>query len=218
MKLGFLIFFLHFQAAIFVHAQDAAPPTLSTGSQAVSATSSMEVLDNSRKLGIGDRVSFRIVEDRKDPIPLVVTDSGEMEVPLIGRAQAFNKTCKELAYEIKALLEKEYYNRATVIIGLDTVSVRSAGRVYITGQVRSQGPMEIPPGETLTLSRAIIRAGGFADFANKRKVKLIRKKSPDKNEVTIVDLVKILDKGLPSADPPLQADDLVVVPARSFVW
>jgi len=62
-------------------------------------------------------VSYRVVEERKDPIPLMVTDSGEIEVPYIGRVPAAGKTCKELAYEIKPLLEKDYFYKATVIVG-----------------------------------------------------------------------------------------------------
>ncbi|MBV9390471.1 MAG: polysaccharide biosynthesis/export family protein, partial [Verrucomicrobia bacterium] len=67
----------------------------------VENTTSMEVLDDKRPLRVGDRLSMRVVEDRKPPTPLVVTDSGEVEVPLIGRVMAKGKTCKQLAYSIK---------------------------------------------------------------------------------------------------------------------
>jgi protein involved in polysaccharide export with SLBB domain len=185
-----LVIFAAFEAA----AQDipARPPSESrqenpalpesSGRQAVGSgtaalTTSMEVLNDSVKLGPGDRVSFRVVEERRDPIGLFVTDTGEMEVPYIGRVKAADKTCKQVAFEIKPLLEKEYFNRATVIIGLDIISTRSRGKIYITGQVRSQGVMEILPDDPgFTVSRAILRAGGLADFADKRKVRLVRKK------------------------------------------
>jgi protein involved in polysaccharide export with SLBB domain len=136
----------------------------------------MDVLNDTTKLGAGDRVSFRILEERHEPIALIVTDSGEMEVPLIGRVKALNKTCKQLAIEIKPLLEKEYFMKATVIIGLDLVGTKSRGKVYLNGQVRAPGTMELMPGETVTLSQAILRAGGLADFANKRAVRIVRKK------------------------------------------
>ena len=71
------------------------------------------VLDDKHKLTIGDRLSFRIVEDEEDPKPLFVTDSGDLEVPYIGRVPAENKTCRQLAAEIKTALEKEYYYQAT---------------------------------------------------------------------------------------------------------
>jgi polysaccharide biosynthesis/export protein len=185
-------------------------PALST----VALTTSMEVLNDSVKLGIGDRVSLRIVEERRVPISLVVTDSGEMEVPLIGRVAAKGKTCKQLAYELKPILEKEYFYKATVIIGVDSISTRSRGKVYITGQVRNQGGLEIPAEELLTVSQAILRAGGLADFANKRKVKLVRKKADGKSETQFVDLVEIIEKGQLERDVVLEPGDLINVPER----
>ncbi len=171
----------------------------------------MEVLDDRRTLGIGDKVSFRVVEDRKEPVILTVTDSGEMEVPLIGRVSAANKTCKQLAYLIKGPLEKTYFYKATVIVGLDMVSVKSRGRVYVTGQVKNQGPLDIPPDEVFTLSKAIMRAGGLADFANRKKIKLVRKGG---GENLVVNLEEIMEKGRSDLDPLLKPDDTIIVPTR----
>jgi protein involved in polysaccharide export with SLBB domain len=182
-------------------------------SNAVASTTSMDVLDDKRLLQIGDRLSMRVVEDRKPPVSLIVTDSGEVEVPLIGRVEAKGRSCKQLAYAIKAPLEREYYYKATVIVGLDFETLKSPGRVYVTGQVRNQGPLAIPPDETFTVSRAIIRAGGFADFANKRRVKLVRKNG-DKTETIIVDLELVIKKGRTDKDPVVEPDDTIIVPER----
>ena len=182
-------------------------------SSAVARTTSMNVLDDKRSLQIGDRLSMRVVEDRKPPVSLIVTDSGEVEVPLIGRVQAKGKTCKQLAYAIKEPLQREYYYKATVIIGLDFETLKSPGRVYVTGQVRNQGPLDIPPDETFTVSRAIIRAGGFADFANKRRVRLVRKDG-DKPKTIIVDLELVIKKGQTDKDPVVEPDDTIIVPER----
>src|SRR6266849_7594621 len=74
-------------------------PTTST----VMRTNSMEVLDDKKKLGPNDFVSFRVVEDRdNDSQHLRVNDNGELEVPYIGLVQASGKSCKELAYTVKA--------------------------------------------------------------------------------------------------------------------
>jgi protein involved in polysaccharide export with SLBB domain len=177
----------------------------------VENTTSMEVLDDKRPLRVGDRLSMRVVEDRKPPVPLTVTDSGEVEVPLIGRVSAKGKTCKQLAYWIKGPLEREYYYKATVIVGLDVEGRVSPGRAYVTGQVRTQGPVEIPPDETFTVSRAIIKVGGFADFANKKKVKLVRKNS---SETIIVDVDAIIRKGRTDKDPVVEPEDTIIVPER----
>lgn len=192
-------------------------PNLGSSSSAstVALTNSMDVLNDVIKLGIGDRISFRIVEDRRDPIGLVVTESGEMEVPLIGRVLATGKTCKQLAREIKPLLEKEYFFQATVIIGLDTIGTKSRGKIYLTGQVRTQGGMDIMPDEVLTVSKAILRAGGIADFGDKKKVKLIRKNIDGSGTTTtLVNMVEILEKGRLDKDITVEPGDLIVVPER----
>lgn len=187
-----------------------------SGSQSVSntvaLTNSMEVLNNDVKLNRGDTLSYRVVEERTPPIPMTVTDSGEVEVPFIGRVSAAGKTCKQLALAIKPILEKEYFYKATVVVGLSTLSTRSRGRIYLTGQVRSQGAMEIPADETLTVSKAIMRAGGVADFGNPNKIQLTRRVSADRAETTIVNLTEILKKGRLDKDPVVMPDDVINVP------
>lgn len=183
------------------------PPTTST----VLRTNSMSALDEKKKLGSNDYVSFRVVEDRDNESQrLRVSDNGELEVPYIGPIPAEGKTCKELAYNIKAALEREYYYHATVILALDRVSEKSRGRIYVYGSVKAQGPQEIPADETYTVSKAVIRAGGFGDFANKRKVKVTRKNGED----FTVDLKRVIEEGKPDADMVLQPDDQIYVPQR----
>jgi polysaccharide export outer membrane protein len=178
-------------------------------------TSSMDVLDNTRPLTIGDKVSLRVVEERKPPVEAFVTDSGDLEVPLIGRVKARGKTCKALAREIKTLLDKDYFYHCNVILGLDTASTRSRGKVYLTGPVKGQGAMELPADEQLTVSRAIMRAGGFGDFANKKKVKVVRKDPVNGKEQTfVIDVAQILEKGKTSADMVLQPEDVIIVSPR----
>ena len=59
------------------------------------------VPDDKYKLHVGDRISFQILEDRRAPSLLVVADSGEVEAPYVGRVVATDKTCKQLAAELK---------------------------------------------------------------------------------------------------------------------
>src|SRR5471030_2663060 len=131
----------------------------------VMRTNSMAVLDDRKRLGTDDFVSFRVVEDRDDESQrLRVNDNGELEVPYIGLVPAQGKTCRELAYNIKSALEKEYYYHATVILAVDKVSEKSRGKIYVYGAVKTQGLQEIPTDETYTVSKAVIRVGGFGDF------------------------------------------------------
>jgi hypothetical protein len=124
------------------------------------STNAMATLDDKHILAIGDRVSFRIVEGAEDLKSLVVLDSGELEVPYLGRFPAIGKTCKNLARALKAELEKDYYYQATVMVSVELMT-KSRGRVYVVGPVRAPGPQEIPSDEVVTLSNAILRAGRF---------------------------------------------------------
>ena len=185
------------------------PPTTST----VMRTNSMAVLDDKKRLGSNDSVSFRVVEDRDNESQhLRVNDNGELEVPYIGLVPASGRTCKELAYSIKSLLEREYYYHATVILAVDRVSEKSRGKVYVYGNVKGQGPQEIPADETYTVSKAIIRAGGFGDFANKRKVRVTRKDGKN----FIVDLKRVIEEGHTDEDVVLEPDDQIQVPQRAI--
>lgn len=172
------------------------------------------VPDDKYKLRVGDRVAFQILEDRDAPKSLVVADSGELDIPYIGRVAAAKKTCKQLAAELKPQLEKEYYYRATVILALDAAN-KFLGRVYVWGQVRNQGPMDVAVGENLTVGKAILRAGGFADFANRKRVKVVRGGIESATKQTFeLNLVEILEDGRTEKDLPLQPDDFVIVPSR----
>ncbi len=171
----------------------------------------MAVLDDKKRLGTDDFVSFRVVEDRDDTSQrLRVNDNGELEVPYIGLVPAQGKTCRELAYNIKAALEREYYYHATVILAVDKVSEKSRGKVYVYGAVKGQGPQDIPTDETYTVSKAVIRAGGFGDFADKRKVKITRKNGQD----MVVDLKRVIEQGHSEDDVVLKPDDQIYVPQR----
>ncbi len=191
------------------------PVTNYSASATVGLTTSMDVLNDTTKLGKGDVVSYRVVQDGKDPIALRVGDSGEMEVPMIGRVQADGRTCRQLAFDIKAVLEAKYYKIATVILGLDTVSGKSKGKVYLMGDVRQQGPLDIPPDEPLTLSKAILRAGGLGDFADMRRVKLIRKVGGN-YKTNVIDLRPVFKDGRLDKDPSIEPGDTVIVPEKRW--
>jgi polysaccharide export outer membrane protein len=192
----------------------ASPNAASTNAPSTPTSLASYVPDDKYKLRAGDRVAFQITEDRDLPKSLVIADSGELDVPYIGRVPAADKTCKQLATELKTLLEKEFYYRATVIIALD-VANKLWGRIYVWGQVRNQGPIDVAVNENLTAGKAILRAGGFGEFASKKKVKLVRAAGADGNKQTFeLNMVDILEDGKTEKDVLLQPDDFIIVPSR----
>lgn len=182
-----------------------------------STNSLAQPLDDKHKLVIGDRLSFKIKEDEEDPKSLIVADNGELEVPYIGRVTAETKTCKQLAQEIKTALEKDYYYTATVSIAVDLMA-KTHGRVYLIGALRMPGPQDIPSDEVLTLSKAILRSGGFSDFADKKNVKITRKTGPNESDkqTFVVNVGEIYDKGAVESDIQLEPGDMILVPDRKI--
>lgn len=195
-------------------------PAFLAGPVSAASLTNGYVPDDVYKLRVGDTVSFQIVEDRIlkmqiAPDSLVVADSGELDVPYIGRVMAVDKTSKQLGEEIKKALEKDYYKKVTVVLSLNLAN-RLLGRVYIWGQVHNQGAVDLNVNEEITVGKAILRAGGFADFANKRKVKVVRAHADANGQKQSFDLdmVDILDKGNIDKDIILQPNDLIIVPSR----
>lgn len=182
---------------------------------------SMERLDGNQTLIYDDKLSFRIVEEGAPPISLRVQDSGDIQAPYVGLVKAVGKTPKALAYEIKQALEGTYFVKATVIIALDERPMQpGAGRrsmlaqqvefFTIFGQVIRQGKYELPDNEDVTVSQAILRAGGFSQFAKATAVKVIRK-TPQGNKTILVNVDAIMTKGELERDIFIRNNDVIIV-------
>jgi polysaccharide export outer membrane protein len=197
---------------IWVSAADI-PSPVTPSATLTGNTPPMSRLDDKHKLAPGDKVSFQILEDKKPACSLMVTDSGELNVPYIGRIKVANQTCQQVAQELKGPLEQEYYYRATVILGLDVAS-KSVGKIYVVGQVRMQGAIEIPSEEDFTVGKAILCAGGFGDFADKKNVTLVRAGSDGTKQIFELNMVDVLEKGKTEKDRSLQKGDFIIVPSR----
>jgi protein involved in polysaccharide export with SLBB domain len=194
----------------------AADTNANTNSLTANVATRVSTMDDKYKLSIGDQLSFQIIEDEEDPKTLTVTDSGDLQVPYIGRFPAAGKTCKELAGDLKKELEKNYYYHATVIVAVDA-KPRSRGKIYIVGAIRTPGPQEMASDETLTVSRAILRAGSFTEFADEKNIRITRSPGSgdkDAKKIFTVDVGQIFEKSKTENDLALQPGDLIFVPER----
>jgi protein involved in polysaccharide export with SLBB domain len=187
----------------------------------------MEALDDKTLLEDGDTISFRVIEDRDDPVQRVVTDTGEVDFPYIGRVKVEGKTCYAVAIVVKKLLEVDYYKRATVIVGLDTIigddKTKPKDLAWVMGEVKQVGPQELMKQQPMTVSQLIMRAGGFGDFADQRKVKLVHhddadgpvRSSDPAKDTEIVDVKSVFD-GKSMTDPVVKPGDYIIVPKKFF--
>src|SRR5438045_850286 len=79
----------------------------------------MAGVDPDKKLSAGDQVMVEIVEDREGGLQRMVTATGELDVPPLGRVRVSGRTAVEAAGEIKQALERDYYYHATVKLAID---------------------------------------------------------------------------------------------------
>lgn len=175
----------------------------------------MEAVDPDKRLSPGDQVTLEIIEDKDGGLPKVVTATGELDVPPLGRVNVAGKTTREAESDLKRRLEADYYYKATVKLSIDRVSptIVTSGIVYLAGEVRAVGPVEMISGTPLKLSEAILKAGGFGPWADDRKVQVTRRSG---GSPQVVDVKEILQKGRVEKDITLQDGDRVFVPQAFF--
>lgn len=197
--------------------QSAAHQTGSVNAGA-SVLTSMDVLDDHQQIASGDTISIRILEDRREALQQVVAVTGEVQAPYVGLVNARGKTCRSLAFTLKRELEKNFFKNATVVIAIDRINPEDQIRLrtvdlefYVMfGFVAKQGKYDLPSNEDISISQAILRAGGFAQFANKEKVKIIRK-TPRGNKTVLVNVDGIMRRGDLDKDVYIRKDDVIIV-------
>lgn len=171
----------------------------------------------------GDTLELYVLEDSTLDGKYPVRQTGDVIISRLGRVEAAGKTTREIESDIKARLQKTQLKEATVIVDTSTLfgdgmdaSGRSKVAVYIYGQVAQQGLQEIPGvrGRTITCLDAVVHAGGFGPFANKKKATIVRKTIERGNYTLNVDL-KAVEEGH-ARDVELQSGDIVKVPAKVF--
>lgn len=166
--------------------------------------------DRGKVLGVGDTVTLEIREDREQPVARRVSDTGDLDVPYIGRVHVAGQATAEVASRIKRLLEADYYYQATVRLSIDQVNPQGKlGKIFISGEVKAPGPQVIDTTERVMASAIVIRAGGFDRFADERKVKVTSKRSGD---TSVVDIKAVIERGETDKDVEVRDGDYIFVP------
>ncbi len=123
---------------------------------------------NSYKVGPADVLNVRVWDEEKFTGPVTVQQDGKITLPLVGQLQAGGLTPVEIQDIIAKSLTKY------VVKPLVTVSVQEVGskRYYMDGQVNRAGEyaLVVPT----TILEAISKAGGVQEFANTKKIYVLR--------------------------------------------
>ena len=144
-----------------------------------------------------------------------VNANGEILMPLIGAMKCEGLTVVELQEKIKTAY-KDYFIDPQVTVGfiyVENAGMKSPwGSVLLMGEVARPGPVNMPSTRDLTVTRAVMLAGGATPLADKRKVKVTRREQDGTLKKFIVDIEKIGKDGRSDLDVSLKPGDVVWVP------
>ncbi len=170
---------------------------------------SAAIVSGQATLRVGDPVDLKIggvPNDEQVQInnTYTVDANGTVNLPYINKIRAEGLTPAQLSGSIEtAYRSGRIYTNPTITITMQL----TARLVNVGGSVRN--PTRIPFTEDLTLLTAINAAGGFNDFADQKRVRLLRG-----NEVKLYDVRQF--RRDPSLDVKLQPGDRIEVPQSFF--
>jgi len=206
MKLGRLLVLAFFVPSLFCPAQDKesagkpAQPALAAPAPAPAAGAAADTY----VIGASDVIAISVWKEPTLSGSLLVRPDGMISLPLLGDVQASGLTPLQLADQIAAKLKKFVQDPNVSVV----VSQIHSKVVYLMGEVGKKGPIEMTPG--MTLLEAIGSAGGITEFANAKKIYILRDEA-GKHEKIPVHYKEAL-KGDSTLDLVLKPGDTIVVP------
>jgi polysaccharide export outer membrane protein len=130
---------------------------------------------------------------------------GNISLPIINEVRAAGLTPLQLKEALTTRL-KEFIESPNVSV---TVMEANSFKVYVSGQVKTPGVYRLRS-ET-TVLQIIPMAGGFTEWANQKKILIIRKENGKEKRIT-VNYKKILKGGGTGSNITLKPGDTVIVP------
>jgi polysaccharide export outer membrane protein len=134
-----------------------------------------------------------------------VRPDGKISLPLLNDVQASGLTPIKLAEEITTNLKKFVTDPQVTVI----VTVINSQRVYILGEVNRAGAYPLLPG--MTVLQALSSSGGFSQFANIKKIYVLRTEE-GKSEKYPFNYKDVIAGRHAEENIVLKAGDTVVVP------
>jgi polysaccharide export outer membrane protein len=156
-------------------------------------------------IGPDDVLDVSVWKEQELTRSLQVRPDGKISMPLLGDVQAAGLTPGQLGQSVSEKLKK-YLTAPQVTVILTQINSQ---RVYVTGEVTRPGAYPVLPG--MTILQAITSAGGLTQFANGKKIFLMR----DENHIQTkyaFHYKEVLDGRKADENVPVKAGDTIVVP------
>jgi polysaccharide export outer membrane protein len=154
-------------------------------------------------IGAQDVLDISVWKEETLSKTVPVRPDGKISLPLLNDVQASGLTPTQLATQITQDLKKFVTDPQVTVI----VREINSQRVYLLGEVARAGAYPLLPG--MTVLQALSSAGGFTQFANLRKIYVLRVEN-GKQEKFPFNYKEALSKG--DQNIFLKAGDTIVVP------
>jgi polysaccharide biosynthesis/export protein len=132
------------------------------------APSALAVDPDKYQIGPQDLLFVRVWREPDFTLPVAVRPDGKITMPLIGEVRAAGESPLQLSAALKQMLT-QYLNNPDVSVFVTEVRSR---KFYIDGEVNRPGsfPLVTPT----SVLEALSHSGGFREFANTRKIRVLR--------------------------------------------
>jgi len=191
-------------AALPAYAQDksqsqSAPP------DAANVSHKAATADPNYVIGDQDVIDIAVWKEPELTRTVPVRPDGKISLPLLNDVQAAGLTPTQLAEQITESLKKYVTNPQVTVI----VSQINSQRIYILGEVNRAGAYPLLP--NMTVLQGLSSAGGFTQFANSKKIYVLR--TENGKQVKYPFNYKDVTNGKsPDQNIVLKAGDTIMVP------
>jgi polysaccharide export outer membrane protein len=180
-------------------APDAAKPAAPAASSPVPAN------DPDYKIGPQDVLTINVWKEPDVSREVPVRPDGKISLPLLNDVEAAGLTPMQLANSLTESLKKFISSPQVTVI----VKEINSRRVYVIGEVVRAGTFPLLP--RMTVLQVVSGCGGFTQFANPKKIYVLRSKDGKQTKIPF-NYKEVVSGKNPEQNIELQPGDTIVVP------
>ena len=164
------------------------------------------------KIQSGDMLQISVYMEKDLDRQARVSGNGSISLPLAGSVKVAGLSVPD-AEELLAKKLSVYIVSPQVSV---LITEYGNKHIYVLGEVKKPGAIELPAEKNLTVLEAISLAGGFTELAAQSRTKILRQSEGGQSRAIEIDVSDIMKKGDKNADIMLEPNDVVFVPQSFF--
>lgn len=192
-------------AALPALGQEKSEPPPSSSADSVPAAHKAATSDPNYTIGAEDMIDVAVWKEPELTRVVPVRPDGKISLPLLNDVQAAGLTPTQLAAQLTESLKKFITNPQVTVI----VSQINSQRFYVTGEVNRAGAYPLLP--NMTLLQGLTSAGGFTQFANQKKIFMLRTENGKQVKYPF-NYKDVISGKSPDQNVVLKSGDTIVVP------